>query len=538
MEPIDYHYLQQKKRLQATPLEIFSMLTVSGTKADTLLLESGEPGSLKSEKSLLITDAAIRIELINLQLCITALSSNGEAFLSQFQSDSCELLESSTRHHLYRCPSNSNAFDIEQRLNESNVFSPLREMMAQLNALDQSSARAMMFSGLFGYDLIDCFEQLPDYCCEQKSKARPKQLQEIDSQDIQSYPDIYLIIPETLIVIDHIHQNIRIEQLIISGLDPEQQQKRHNHAAQQIAIIENKIANIKANDLSLSAVEKSSVNVDCSDQEYADKVTSCKQSIRQGEVFQIVPSRKFSLSCSDSLAAYHRLSQQNPSPYQFYISAKDFCLFGASPESAVKYNAKTRTIELYPIAGTMPRGKNQDGSINLDLDNRLECQLRLDSKELAEHMMLVDLARNDVARIAETGSRKVAELLKVDRYSQVMHLVSRVEGQLRQPLDCLHAYQACANMGTLTGAPKIRAMEILRRIELSKRDYYGGSVGYFDVMGNLDTAIIIRSAIVRNQIASVRAGAGVVFDSNPETEATETRLKASAVIRAISGETL
>lgn len=211
----------------------------------------------------------------------------------------------------------------------------------------------------------------------------------------------------------------------------------------------------------------------------------------------------------------------------------DFTLFGASPESALKYATETNQVEIYPIAGTRQRGKNTDGSINLDLDGRIELELRCDMKENAEHMMLVDLARNDVARISEAGTRYVADLLKVDRYSHVMHLVSRVVGQLRSDLDALHAYQACMNMGTLTGAPKIRAMQLIRDVEKRRRGSYGGAVGYITGHGDMDTCIVIRSAYVEDGIASVQAGAGVVYDSVPQAEADETRGKAQAVISAI-----
>ncbi len=509
------------------PVELFSALTDSGTKADCLLLESGEPGALKSEKSILITQAALRIQVFSETFKIEALTANGKEFLCQFNSETCDLVEQSETIQSYHCPGCSSEFDMEARLKAINVFSPLREMLKQLQPADKSSAKAMMFSGLFGYDLVDSFEKLPEYKCQQ-----------INKQNDVAYPDIYLIIPETLIIIDHSHHSLKIEQLVISGIDKDEQIKRYNHASQQIAKLEQQILEAPTLKTIVPESNKDSVKLDCTDEEYAETVALCKRYIRQGEVFQIVPSRKFSVPCGNALSAYNRLSIQNPSPYQFYISSENFCLFGASPESAVKYDSESRIVELYPIAGTVPRGRNKDGSLNLDVDNRLECQLRLDSKELAEHMMLVDLARNDIARISETGTRRVAELLKVDRYSQVMHLVSRVEGKLRKDYDLFHAFQACLNMGTLTGSPKIRAMEILRETELSRRDYYGGSVGYFDVEGNLDTAIIIRSAIVNNGVAEIRAGAGIVFDSNPETETRETRLKASAVVKSISGELL
>jgi anthranilate synthase component 1 len=270
-----------------------------------------------------------------------------------------------------------------------------------------------------------------------------------------------------------------------------------------------------------------------SDEDFCQTVRDLKEYVVKGDVFQVVPSRRFTLPCPAPLAAYKELKQSNPSPYMFYMQDELFTLFGASPESALKYEKETNQVEIYPIAGTRRRGKRPNGQIDFDLDSRIELELRTDKKENAEHMMLVDLARNDVARISEAGTRHVADLLKVDRYSHVMHLVSRVVGQLREDLDALHAYQACMNMGTLTGAPKIRAMQLIRDVEQTRRGSYGGAVGYLTGEGTLDTCIVIRSAYVENGIAQVQAGAGVVFDSDPQAEADETRGKAQAVISAI-----
>jgi anthranilate synthase component 1 len=172
--------------------------------------------------------------------------------------------------------------------------------------------------------------------------------------------------------------------------------------------------------------------------------------------------------------------------------------------------------------------------VDLDLDSKIELELRRAIKENAEHLMLVDLARNDIARISIPGTRYVPDLLNVDRYSHVMHLVSRVVGQLRPELDAIHAYQACLNMGTLTGAPKIRATEIIRATEKERRGSYGGAIGFLTGRGDMDTSIVIRSAFVRNGIAHVQAGCGVVYDSNPRDEAEETRKKAAAVLNAIA----
>jgi anthranilate synthase component 1 len=217
----------------------------------------------------------------------------------------------------------------------------------------------------------------------------------------------------------------------------------------------------------------------------------------------------------------------------FLVNGSQGVLFGASPEIAVKVGGEPRRVVIRPIAGTRPRARRSDGSIDAELDARLEAELHLDEKELAEHMMLVDLARNDVARVAKPGSRVLDELLKVERYSHVMHLVSQVGGVLRDDLDALGAYVATMSMGTLVGAPKLKAAELLRGVEHARRGAYGGAVGFLTHDSRLDTAIVIRSATVRDGLATVRAGAGVVYDSCPSSEATETRRKAEVVLQAI-----
>jgi anthranilate synthase component 1 len=239
------------------------------------------------------------------------------------------------------------------------------------------------------------------------------------------------------------------------------------------------------------------------------------------------------MPCTDTLGVYERLKAINPSPYMYYLVDEDFELFGASPETFIKLDAMSHIVDVKPIAGTRRRGRKADGEIDIELDSRLEAELRLDTKELAEHMMLVDLARNDIARVAKLGTRHLHRLLSVERYSHVMHLVSQVRAELAAGLDGLHAYQASMNMGTLVGAPKVKAAELLRKHEKSKRGPYGGAIGYMDAAGNFDTAIVIRSAYVKNGIAQVRAGAGVVYDSVAKAEAEETRNKASAVLSAI-----
>ena len=271
-----------------------------------------------------------------------------------------------------------------------------------------------------------------------------------------------------------------------------------------------------------------------SDDGYAAVVETMKEAIAAGEVYQVVPSRGFTMPCPDALAAYHELRAANPSPYMFYLGAPDFQLLGASPESALLHSAATGEVAIRPIAGTRPRGLTRRGDVDHERDTRLELELRTDAKEVAEHVMLVDLARNDVARVCAPGTRRVRDLLRVDRYSRVMHLVSEVVGTLAPGLDALDAFRASMTMGTLTGAPKLRAAELIRAAEGVRRGSYGGSVGYVRGDGELDTCIVIRSAFVRGGRALVQAGAGVVADSVPAAEAAETVHKASAVLAAVA----
>ena len=278
-----------------------------------------------------------------------------------------------------------------------------------------------------------------------------------------------------------------------------------------------------------------------SDADFCELVAKMQQHIAIGDAYQVVPSRGFVIDCPQPLQTYRYLHDADPSPYMFYIATDDFELFGASPESSLLHSAKTGQVAIRPIAGTRPRGFAPDGSIDHELDIRLELELRSDAKEVAEHVMLVDLARNDVARISAPGTRKVSQLLRVDRYSRVMHLVSEVTGQLASDLHPLDAFRASMTMGTLTGAPKLRAAELIRQYEGTRRGSYGGAVGYLRGDGELDTCIVIRSAFARDGKAIVQAGAGVVSDSVPQREADETAHKASNVLRAIAaaqGKTL
>jgi len=278
-----------------------------------------------------------------------------------------------------------------------------------------------------------------------------------------------------------------------------------------------------------------------SDADFCELVAKMQQHIAIGDAYQVVPSRGFVIGCPQPLQTYRYLHDADPSPYMFYIATDDFELFGASPESSLLHSAKTGQVAIRPIAGTRPRGFAPDGGIDHELDIRLELELRSDAKEVAEHVMLVDLARNDVARISAPGTRKVTQLLRVDRYSRVMHLVSEVTGQLASDLHPLDAFRASMTLVARTGPPRRRRGVVRRQKGGTRRGSYGGAVGYLRGDGELDTCIVIRSAFARGGKAIVQAGAGVVSDSVPQREADETAHKASNVLRAIAaaqGKTL
>ncbi|MDU0479496.1 anthranilate synthase component 1 [Staphylococcus chromogenes] len=379
----------------------------------------------------------------------------------------------------YRFP-RSTALNERARLTSISNIEPLR--------LLQKRDKDALLVGGFAFDFLETFEELPPV-----------------PPGANTFPDYEFVLAEVTLEVDHAAE---VAYLQGPGADlPGIAQQLNRTTARGVG----------------SVVAK----MQTSDAEFAQQVRDLQEHIHAGDVFQVVPSRVFSSPCPDAFAAYRRLKTHNPAPYLFYIRGQGYELFGASPESSLKYTAATRRVELYPIAGTQPRGTTHEEDI------RRELLLRTDAKEIAEHTMLVDLARNDLARVCKRGTRKVEKLMQVDRYSKVMHLVSLVAGELDEGLDALDAYRACMNMGTLTGAPKLRAVELLRGVEKQRRGAYGGAVGYLRGNGDMDTCIVIRSAFVAEGVAHVQAGAGVVRDSVPEAEAAETEHKARAVLEAL-----
>lgn len=505
--------LKMSVKYHSDPTLIFQQICAS--RNSTLLLESAEIESKDDLKSLLIVDSALRITTLGSAIKIEALTENGASLLKIFDNHLPEALNQSLilkteteRHYEFNGSTNQN-LDEDSRLKSTTVFDVLRSFKQSVVPI-KDEPNALFLAGLFAYDLVQQYEDLPNI------------------ENNLSCPDLCFYVAEVLLVIDHQTQQAQLHSTLFSESSTERQRliARLDELSDKLNQPLASIPVISYPDMQL--------DINMSDECFKEHVTRLKQNIIAGDIFQVVPSRRFSLPCPNPLGAYQTLKQLNPSPYMFFMQDQSFTLFGASPESALKYEESTRQLEIYPIAGTRPRGRNADGTINLDLDSRLEYEVRNDKKELSEHIMLVDLARNDLSKVCEPGTRYVADLTKVDRYSFVMHLVSRVVGKLRADLDVLHAYQACMNMGTLTGAPKVRAMQLISETEQTRRGSYGGAIGYLNAQGDFDTCIVIRSAYVEKGRAFIQAGAGVVLDSDPQAEADESRAKARAVLRAIA----
>ena len=398
-----------------------------------------------------------------------------------------------------------------ERLTALSTIEPLR-VLAQAEV---DHPHLPLEAGAFAFDYLSTFESLPEV-----------------AQGANTCPDYLFYDARIILVVDH---PTREATLVGASVDTADLERRMDALAAAIDSIDN-AADVEAPASSTDGAASPVLHAvpTTSDADFEAVVEEMRGYIADGDVYQVVPSRGFTIACPDALAAYHVLRHANPSPYMFYLAAPDFELFGASPESALLHSARTGRVAIRPIAGTRPRGLHPDGSVDHERDTRLELELRTDAKEVAEHVMLVDLARNDVARVSRPGTRSVQDLLRVDRYSRVMHLVSEVSGELADDLDALDAFRASMTMGTLTGAPKLRAAELIRQAEGVRRGSYGGSVGYIRGDGELDTCIVIRSGFVTDGSALVQAGAGVVAASSPDAEVAETVHKARAVLEAVA----
>jgi anthranilate synthase component I len=361
--------------------------------------------------------------------------------------------------------------------------------------------------GYLTYDMVRFFERLPD--------------QTFDDLNV---PDSMFMITDTIVIFDHMLQKIKVVSNALVDGPPEKAYQ------QAIVKIEQLIARLRQSTASRPARQLPSgpltLTSNFTKGTYERVVERAKEYIRAGDIIQVVPSQRLEASIDvDPFDIYRALRTVNPSPYMFYLKFRDLRLVGSSPEVNVRLEGSL--IELRPLAGTRRRGRN----VAEDLE--ITAELMQDPKERAEHIMLVDLGRNDVGRVSKIGSVKVTELLQVEKYSHVMHLVSHVVGELAEGKDCYDVMRATFPQGTVSGAPKIRAMEIIEELEPTKRGPYAGAVGYFSYSGNMDTCIALRTMTVKGNRAYLQAGGGVVADSIPELEYEETLNKARALMRAI-----
>ncbi len=359
-------------------------------------------------------------------------------------------------------------------------------------------------AGYFGYDTIRYVE---------------KKLANTAKPDVIGAPDILLLLSDELAVMDNLSGKI----YLIVYADPGQPDA---FARAQQRLVELRTMLRRPAEIPESPVSGAQQAVsEFGEEAFKAAVEKAKRYIFDGDIMQVVLSQRMSQPYAASpLALYRALRTLNPSPYMFYYDMGDHHVVGASPEILVQLEADTVTVR--PIAGTRPRGKSREE------DEALATDLLNDPKELAEHLMLMDLGRNDVGRVAETGSVQVSEKMVIERYSHVMHIVSNVEGRRKPDVTALDVLRATFPAGTLSGAPKVRAMEIIDELEPTKRGIYGGAVGYLGYNGDMDLAIAIRTAVIKDGMLFVQAGAGVVADSVPQSEWEETRNKARAVLRA------
>lgn len=387
------------------------------------------------------------------------------------------------------------------------VFSSLRRLIkeSEINVPDDLPPMASGLFGYMGYDMVKMMEKLPD-----------------ENPDNIGIPQSIYIRPTITLIFDSVKDEASIITPVFPDKDTDAEQAR-SAAQGRIESVMHRLKEDVISPETKDAGEEFKSHV--TREEYHAMVEKAKEYIIAGDIFQVVPSRRLSKKFTlPPFSFYRSLRHLNPSPYLFYLTLGGFSIVGSSPEILVRLRAGVVTIR--PIAGTRKRGKTEEE------DKSLEKDLMLDKKELAEHLMLLDLGRNDVGRVAQPASVKVTEKMIIERYSHVMHIVSNVEGKIAEGKDCIDALIAGFPAGTVSGAPKIRAMEIIDELEKEKRSFYGGTVGYISSGGEMDTCIALRTALIKDEIIYAQAGGGVVADSDPEAEWQETENKAGAIIAA------
>ena len=373
---------------------------------------------------------------------------------------------------------------------------------------NQLPSMSSMLVGYFSYDIIRYIENIPDKC-----------------KDDLNIPDIRLARPRSLVIYDNLKKKIFYIENIYSDTKIKNYKEAYNNILKKFDLYEY-YENIKLPETLTFKKNNSPIESNITKNRFKFLVNKAKNYIRKGDIFQVVLSQRFKRKLQKKpIEIYNYLRKSNPSPFMFYFNYEDFNILGSSPEILVRLRKNEITIR--PIAGTRPRGKN---SIE---DKKYELELLKDKKELAEHLMLLDLGRNDVGKVAKINSVKVTEKFKVEKYSHVMHIVSNVIGKFNNKFSLFETLLSGFPAGTVSGAPKIRAMEIIDELEKNKRKLYAGGIGYFTSNNEFDTCIALRTALIKNNKFYVQAGAGIVADSKPEKEYNETINKAKALMKAV-----
>ncbi|TDX58955.1 anthranilate synthase component I [Orenia marismortui] len=397
--------------------------------------------------------------------------------------------------------------------NTQNPLQDLKKILAEYQAVEVDNL-PMFYGGAVGYlsyDVVKYFENIPQ-----------------ENIDDLNLPEMLFILSDTVVVFDHLRHSIKVVANIRVDDNPQQAYKQAKIKIDEVISNLNQpiIEEVMTKEFKNNSNNKLEIKSNMSKDEFMEMVKKGQEYIKEGDIFQVVPSQRFESEIDvEPFEIYRQLRRINPSPYMYYLDFNEFQLVGSSPELLVR--VKDGVIENRPIAGTRKRGKNKEE------DKILAKDLLSDEKERAEHIMLVDLGRNDVGRVSEYGKVEVTSLMNVEYYSHVMHLVSNVRGLLKAEEDIYSGLESCFPAGTLSGAPKIRAMEIIDELEKTRRGPYGGSIGYFGYSGNLDSCITIRTILVKDTKAYVQAGGGVVADSNPEAEYQESVNKAAALLEAV-----
>lgn len=395
------------------------------------------------------------------------------------------------------------------------IFPSLRKVINDC-ALEIPAGLPPMSSGLFGYmgyDMVRYMENLPD-----------------KNPDTIGVPEAIFIRPKLVIVFDSVKDEMIILTPVFDNKD--KAENAYRVAKDRITKLLNKLdSESHEKNYFIEGLNKTGLNINIeassntSRNEYYKMVERAKEYILAGDIFQVVLAQRFTIDFPHHpFSLYRKLRRLNPSPFSFYIKMDGFALVGSSPEILVRVQDKKVTVR--PIAGTRPRGSDKAEDLNFEKD------LLTDEKELAEHLMLIDLGRNDVGRVAEIGSVKVTEMMNIERYSHVMHIVSNVEGQIDTDFDAVDAVIAGFPVGTVSGAPKIRAIEIIDELEKARRSFYAGGVGYFSAGGDVDMCIALRTGLVKDNKLYIQAGGGIVADSSPDGEYQESCNKARALVRA------